>query len=415
MNYNTHAGRSQGFDEAKEFTRRARKNIGAVISAEDFQGQSAEMIYEYLLSQESHATFCDHLKRYLYEHNYEHNRFDRPYSDITINEYANLIIDSFKANNVPISLQPTTRKPMAAVKKWLTQASVNRSVIFRLGFGLKMSVQDVDTFLKKAISESTFNMADHEEAIYQYCFYNQLSYDKAVSFLEYYQSIETPAEAGSQAKGFRVGKMTSDEELYEYLQFLKNQVRYERKNDKAYDYFDILLGRVRSMIASERRFTNTAHVIAEMSENTKGLVTSGISNQIIEETIYSGISYNEDMNLQSMGDSSLKDVFGRYRLTRARIGSLQKRKSKVERYDLITLLFVIFANEHSDEEYADFSETDPKERCMRFTEEANHILSQCGMIHLYPVNPYESFILLCLLSEDPWESFCETWYQSYRS
>ena len=36
MNSNTHAGRSQGLDEAKEFTRRARKNIGAVISAEDF-------------------------------------------------------------------------------------------------------------------------------------------------------------------------------------------------------------------------------------------------------------------------------------------------------------------------------------------------------------------------------------------
>ncbi len=411
MNSYTLSGRSRGFEEEKEFTRKARKNIGAVISADDFQGQSAGMIYGYLLSQKSHVTFCDHLKRYLYEHNH----FDRPYSDITINEYANLILDSFKANDVPISLQPTTRKPMAAVKKWLTQASVNRSVIFRLGFGLKMNAEEVNTFLKKAISESAFNMADHEEVIYQYCFYNQLPYDRAVSYLEYYQSIEAPASEVSKAKGFRIGKMTSDEELYEYLRFLKNQVRYERKNDKAYDYFDILLGRVRSMIASERRFTNEAHVIADISENTKGLVTSGISNQIIEETIYSGISYNEDMNLQSMGDSALKDVFGRYRLSRARISSLQKRKSKVERYDLITLLFVICANEYDTGEYADAAETDPKERCMRFTEEANNILTECGMIHLYPVNPYESFILLCLLSEDPWESFCETWYQSYRN
>ena len=404
------SGRSRSFDEEKEFTRKAEKNIGAVINAEDFQGQSAEKIYEYLLLQKSHITFCDHLKRYLYENGH----FDKPFGDVTLNEYAEQVIASFKANNTPLSLQPTTRKPMATVKKWLTQSSVSRSVIFQLGFGLKMKVQEVDAFLKKAISESTFNMADPEEVVYQYCFYNQLPYSKAISLLEYYHSIETPAAAGSQAKGFRIGKMTSDEELYNYLQFLKNQVRYESKYNKAYDYFDLLLGRVRSLIASERRFTNAAHVIADISENTKGLMTSAISNQIVEETIYSGISYNDDMNLQSMGDSSLKDVFGRYRLSRSRMNNLQKRKIKVERYDLITLLFVIYAYAPNTEEYENSSETDPKDLCMRFTEEANRILTQCGMIHLYPVNPYESFILLCLLSEDPWESFCETWTQSYR-
>ena len=405
-----YSGTSHIFDEEKEFTRKAEKSIGTVINAEDFQGQSAEKIYEYLLRQKSHVTFCDHLKRYLYENGH----FDKPYGDVTLNEYSKLIIASFKENDTPLSPQPTTRKPTVTVKKWLTQSSVSRAVIFQLGFGLKMKAQDVDAFLKKAISESTFNMADYEEVIYQYCFYNQLPYSRALSFLEYYRSIEAPAAAVSQTKGFRIGKMTSDEELYEYLRFLKSRVRYESKSNKAYDCFDLLLGRVRSLIASERRFMNTAHVVAEISENTKGLMTSGISNQIVEETIYSGISYNEDMNLQSMGDSSLKDVFGRYRLSRSRINSLQKRKIKVERYDLITLLFVIYANEHNSEAYAISPETDPKDLCMRFTEEANRILTQCGMIHLYPVNPYESFILLCLLSDDPWESFCETWTQSYR-
>ena len=368
------------------------------------------MIYEYLLSQKSHVTFCDHLKRYLYEHVH----FDKPYSNITINDYAGQIIRLFKTNDMSISLQPTTRKPLATVKKWLTQGSVNRSVIFQLGFGLKMTAQEVDAFLKKAISESTFNMADYEEVIYQYCFFNQLSYRRAVTLLEFYQSIETPSAESSQIKQFHIGKMTSDEELYEYLRFLKYNVKYELKNNKAYAYFDLLLGRVRSIIASERRFTNSAHVSAGISENTKGLMTSAISNQIIEETIYSGISYNEDMNLQSMGDSSLKDVFERYRLSRSRINSLQKRKSKVERFDLITLLFVIYSNAHNTEDFANTRHNNPKELCMRFAKEANSILTQCGMIHLYPVNPYESFILLCLLSEDPWESFCETWYQSYR-
>ena len=411
MGSSTNTDGMNAFNEEKDFTRKAAKSINTVINAEDFRDQSAEMIYEYLLRQKSYVTFCDHLKRYLYEH----NQFNKPYGDVTINEYAQSILSSFKANNAPLAFQPTTRKPMATVKKWLAQSSASRSVVFLLGFGLKMTVREVDSFLKKAISESTFNMIDYEEVIYQYCFYNQLPYSKAVSLLEYYQSKEFPAAKAHSANKFRIGKMTSDEELIRYLQFLKTQVRYELKNNKAYDCYDLLLGRVRSLIASERRFTNNAHVVAEISENTKGLATSAVSSQMVEEMIYSGISYTEDMNLQSMGDSSLKDVFGRYRLTRPRISSLQKRKIKVERYDLITLLFVIYANEHNAEDYDASSGSSPKELCMRFTEEANNMLTQCGMIHLYPVNPYESFILLCLLSDDPWESFCETWYQSYHS
>ena len=201
MNAHTRSSKSRNFDEAKEFTKLARKKIGTVINAEDFHGQSAEMIYEYLLSQKSHVTFCDHLKRYLYEHTH----FDKPYSDITINEYAEQIIRLFNANNIPISLQPTTRKPLATVKKWLTQGSVNRSIIFQLGFGLKMTVQDVDAFLKKAISESTFNMADYEEVIYQYCFYNQLAYSRAITFLDYYQSIETQQNP-LRIRAFALGK-----------------------------------------------------------------------------------------------------------------------------------------------------------------------------------------------------------------
>ena len=204
-----------------------------------------------------------------------------------------------------------------------------------------------------------------------------------------------------------------------------------------------MLGKVRSLIASERRFTNSAHVVSDISENTKGLATSGVSYQLIEETIYSGISYNEDLNLQSMGDSSLKDVFGRYRLTRARMSSLQKRKIKVERYDLITLLFFIHAYQIEVEE-ASSSDADRKsresaaassddaqkiselekivspdsvimKRFEQFTKEADNTLAECGMIRLYPVNPYESFVMLCILSKNPLDSFSDVWYQSYHT
>ena len=161
MGSSTNTDGMNAFNEDKDFTRKAAKSINTVINAEDFRDQSAEMIYEYLLRQKSYVTFCDHLKRYLYEH----NQFNKPYGDVTINEYAQSILSSFKANNAPLAFQPTTRKPMATVKKWLAQSSASRSVVFLLGFGLKMTVREVDSFLKKAISESTFNMIDYEEVI----------------------------------------------------------------------------------------------------------------------------------------------------------------------------------------------------------------------------------------------------------
>lgn len=50
---------------------------------------------------------------------------------------------------------------------------------------------------------------------------------------------------------------------------------------------------------------------------------------------------------------------------------------------------------------------------MRYIDEINPILNRCGMMDLYPVNPYESFVLMCLLSEYPLATYAEVWEQSY--
>ena len=390
-----------------EYTKMAARSLRTVISSRDFEDQSPEVILNFLLENKEQVSFGDQLRRYLFGH------FDMgpSFSSIGLKDYIQLIITSFKKNGTPFSMEASTRAPSASVKKWLTQTSVRRSVVFLLGFGLRMSIEDVETFLVKYLNERSFNLVDFKEAIYQYCYFNGFDYAKAQSLIDYYNSMDpsdprTPVLTGSP----KLGKMRSDEEIKAYLCHLKTKVKYEKKKDAAYTNFDLLLDTVIALIAEDKTRSHFDHDNSDLSSGfTRDMSSSDISLRMVEETLYSSTDYSEDGNIQSMKDSLLKDKFARYRLSRQRMNGLRKQTLDVDRYDLITLLFFIY----SQENWEFRSPQMRKKRCMEFIDQINEILVQSGMIRMYPVNPYESFILLCLMSRDPWDTFCDVWYESY--
>ena len=106
-----------------------------------------------------------------------------------------------------------------------------------------------------------------------------------------------------------------------------------------------------------------------------------------------------------MSASILSKQFDQKRMTRQRIAGILAGKTCVERFDLVTLLFLRYAEEVEPDW--------PAERYMRFIDEINEILGRCGMMDIYPVNPYESFILMCLLTDYPLAAYAEVWEQSY--
>ena len=57
-----------------------------------------------------------------------------------------IIRGSFSDHYTPASFTPTTAKLSALSKNWLTRQTVKRNVVFLLGFGLDMSVEDVNLF-----------------------------------------------------------------------------------------------------------------------------------------------------------------------------------------------------------------------------------------------------------------------------
>jgi len=72
---------------------------------------------------------------------------------------------------------------------------------------------------------------------------------------------------------------------------------------------------------------------------------------------------------------------------------------------LITLEFFVISQEMADD--------DPYTRYRHFLEEIQEILDRCGMSEIYIVNPYECFLLMCLLTDCPLAVFSEIWEKSY--
>ena len=107
-----------------------------------------------------------------------------------------------------------------------------------------------------------------------------------------------------------------------------------------------------------------------------------------------------------MKASALRDQFSGARLTRQHLGDIIAGKSQITRYDLITLSFLSFSQTITEYPSA-------LKRYSAFIDSTNQILEQSDMGPIYPVNPYESFIMMCVLSEDPIGTFSDVWELSY--
>ena len=139
--------------------------------------------------------------------------------------------------------------------------------------------------------------------------------------------------------------------------------------------------------------------------NGKHWEKADIRSSDLEKIICCGIPRTGSGNLEKMAKSQLRGVFDQKRMTRQRLDKLIDGSIKVDRFDLITLLFFIYSQEQS--------EAEPEIRCKRYIDEVNDLLASCHLSGLYAVNPYEASILMCLLSETPLETYSDIWELSY--
>ena len=97
--------------------------------------------------------------------------------------------------------------------------------------------------------------------------------------------------------------------------------------------------------------------------------------------------------------------FTEKRLRRQRLVLLRTGKKTVSRSDLITLKFFCLSAKTGD--------LTPFRRFTKFVDEIEPVLEKCFMAPLIVANPYEAFLLMCLLTDWPLEAFSDVWELSY--
>ncbi len=363
------------------FTVKAIRNINHVLEASDVEGISAEGIFEFLLTTMDIVSFKDYLKRYIYRR----AGMEDTFAEVGDEVYKSIIMDTWKRNRAPYSFKPTTVPWSRIVSRWLTQDSVQRSTIFLIGFGLKMTSTDVSEFLKKVLKESDFDLNDPTELVYWYCFQHGLPYAKALDLLQHEPVYENKIITPDQLRMER-----NDDDFLVCLTACREKANSEHREEERYKVFQTL-------------YRDCKQAIADLYDTEKHPDEIGASD--IEKTLYDdGIPITIGGNRQKMSKSKLNQCFNHKRVTRQRLDSLIKGKQEVTRYDLITLQFLI-SSQMEDEE--------PELRCQYFLEDVNYLLEKCGMMKLYPANPYEAFMVICLMTEDPLFTFYDVWKLSY--
>ena len=172
------------------------------------------------------------------------------------------------------------------------------------------------------------------------------------------------------------------------------------------DHADMNAGRMADMLSRDERLYDYEKVerIREEKKRYSTYTEADVGPADIESVILSAVPRDRNGNLVSLKNSSLENQFLGKRLSRQRLTEIISGNSPITRYDLLTLLFFNVSQTGGNKR---------KERYLAFVDTANRMLDDCNMGPVYVTNPYECFLLMCLLSEDPLGTYADVWEMSY--
>lgn len=399
-----------------------------------FKDEDSKLIYKTLKKRLKLIPFSHYLKRYIYQRAALTGHFD----DIPLAEYQLIIRDSFKENDTPASFDTVTSKLSALSKNWLTQQTVKRKVVFLLGFGLRMSGDDVNVFLTKALCERGIHFKDPFETICWYCYKKQYNYLKFKSLWEAYEALppkrlKDTGLCTEKTESFRrrAECIQSDGELMAYLSELKVSEHKSLMSVSARICFDELYDRTRDLIAAmynaseEEKNARVMERYKEQLANNNRMyeidkqkhmeikrekqfvfTREDITPSDVEHVICSAIPLDRHGNLTPIRKSAFREHFGGRKFSRQRLCDILAGDAEIDRFDLITLNFFVYSQKL--DEYPN-----SKTRYEQFLSSTNQILTGCGMGKMYTANPYECFTLMCILAEDPLGTYADVWEMAY--
>ena len=419
--------------DPRDFTQIANEVFYDTVDDPYFRDKDLDSIYEVLMSKIRVVPFGDYLKRYIYTK----AKMEGDYLAVPLSDYRQIICDEFTERQTPASFEPTSSRLRNLAKNWLEQKNVSRSVVLLLGFGLGMPVQDVNEFLTKVLKEQGLNAKDPFEVICWYCYTNGYGYPKFDQLWSQYKTREkdsSPVGSLEHTSEFkqRLLSIKNEELLWQYLDQLPIRPGTFRQSVMCREQFDQLYEKTREWVAdvlnemdegdlrvdAERLQDKLDHsdryndyekreMITRQKKQGKRYSAEEITPADVERVILASVPKDQNGNLMSMKTSTLNAVFSGTRMSRQHIGEIIAGKAPITRNDLLTLSFFSFGKTMDDYDTR-------LARYNAFIESTNKVLKKSDMEEVYLVNPYEIFIVMCMLSDDPVGTFSDVWERSYK-
>ncbi|MGN0794272.1 MAG: hypothetical protein ACI4MG_07375 [Aristaeellaceae bacterium] len=431
MSHQTNRDDPADAESELDFTTRANELFLDTVDHPNFQSEDQMMIYRTLLRKVKPVRFGHYLRRYLYRK----AELTGVFTEIPLRDYQDIICAEFADRGTPCSFAATKATLRQLSKNWLEQQTVSRQVVLLLGFGLGMSVSDVDSFLLKGLHEAQLNAKDPLEVICWYCYANGYGFAKYEVLWEQYvhqpQTGDALLENTLQLRG-QLRQVRNERQLMAYLSVLpvpggavRQSVAVRRQFERLYgeacrivaglytetaaDTARIHAARAGALLERNARLRDDQkqEIIRRERDSYQRVRASDIGPGELEQVLFAAIPRDRHGNMLPMKASALKDQFNGKRLTRQHMAQILAGKENITRYDLLTLHFFVFA--HDLDRYGTINA-----RYDAFVKSANRVLLAGGMGEYYVANPYECFLLMCIIAQDPLGTFADVWELSYQ-
>lgn len=413
---------------------------------------------------DNRLTWGDHIKRYIFDCISDGTM---KIEDITRKQMEDFIKKAFADNGMRDrgSIDPEANTPLSAQLKNLDKPvmKIKRKTCFLFCFGLNMD-EDAASYMLEVLRQANFNPRNYKEAIYYYCLCNNLQYAGVVEWLGKYNNLpENDPFMNDQNSSDSlvlenrlkiIAKNATEKDFLEYLAMLKQLPDKDKKSKtranvlarycrEFYQYQseycekvdDDLLEAEDSVVAFMKEEEVTKAEAIEASDNKKksfGRKKRSKKEQLKHRfaVINRALFLEDDFSLANF-EKCLKtlpaetvtvspvlkqmvreDLMVLPRFTedalKHKIGS--ERSTEITREDILTIIFLVCSS-IMGEDFAEEGGYDYRQRKAEFVCEANLALEKCGFGNVYLLNPFELFLVSCLLQPRPMEYFLSVWRQ----
>lgn len=397
--------------------------------------------YQIKLSNIKVRNFYDYIRKYMFDKWFKEKVDVEDYYKVSDAYYKKKAMELFKENGVIVGKDTAgtndiIRKDMEGHPRG-AYVNTTREKAFQWFFALGFDLETCEIFMKKALRERSFNPRRPIEVIYYYMFKKGMRYDNVDKIIEkYINRIESMhyeikcEEIGTEELNTGLLLIETEDDLFRHLdKVLAASNSREGNIKKSPTVSDIKEGKyiqqraktVYSSLFDEYVYNLQNYYYIE--DDDAGEEVSEIDKKIklVVKSVEIGFTSKDEEKTKNYFSKLYMDKWEKFfdnRLTEDRIKKrlnidVEKTddnddetpdEGEVTREDIITLSFLnyVYAN---DEEFEETNMMTPKEKAIDFVQEVDIYLYECGFGPFYYANPFEAFIIFCLLSNAPIDIF----------